>query len=946
MSMTARFSTGRRVQIFAATLITAIVCCASTCKAEDKSELIQRQAAEKLFALKVLPLLKTKCFGCHGQDEEDVRGDYNLLTRDNMIKGGESEEIALVPGSPKDSPLFRSILWEDSEMPPKESDRLTDQETEYVRKWIKAGAPWPNQERQLEIQQEEWTVRKNEDGIIVDTSGGTSTDWTYRRYAEADIWSFQPLKNVTIPDSPKGQHPIDAFINAKLKDAKLVAAKQTDKRTLIRRATLDLTGLPPTSEQIKNFINVSTANSADGNFDQAWSTLVDQLIDSPHYGERWGQHWLDVVRYADTSGFSNDYERSNAWRYRDYVIRSFNDDKPFNQFVIEQIAGDELRPEDPEAVIATGMLRMGPWGTAMIPQPEARQIYLDDLVHNVGQAFLAMPMRCCKCHDHKFDPVPTRDYYRMYSAFATTQPAEISTKFLPSENRDGFNEKRKLVKELLDYARSEQQKIQDKQEAAAKAWYVAHNLPYKKENARKNDPEDMKPPRHVGLTPEEKGMKKVREQDVWIWQRRLERYLPFAQAVYNGQDDFKNSRKLRKPKTIKTDWRPKNFILAGGSLEAPADQVSPGVLSATGLPATADSDTPWTITDKLEGRRTELAKWIAHDKNPLTARTIVNRIWQYHFGKGIVSTANNFGVKGGKPTHPELLDWLTTDFIQNGWKIKRMHRLIMTSQTYQRSSRPVDQSQQDAADPNNDLLATFPARRLTAEELRDGMLMISGELNRELGGVPIMPEINMEVALQPRMIQFSIAPAHQPSRTPSERNRRTIYAYRVRGQADPMLEIMNQPNPNESCDMRDSAAVTPQAFTLLNSDVMTDRSIAFAQRIQKEQPEASVKWIARAIELAFGRKTTADEQVRLMKYLLEMREYHQQHEPETIDYPTQVVRSLVEEFTGEPFEFIEKLNVYEDYVPDAKPWTVDADTRALADVCLLLLNSNEFMYVY
>lgn len=944
--MTARFSQCRSQQTFTAALIATVICCSTSSNAQDKVAILNNPAAERLFALKVLPLLKTKCFGCHGQDPDDVRGDYDLLTRDAMIKGGESEEVAVVPGEPAESPLYQSILWEGSEMPPKESDRLTEEETEYVRKWIEAGAPWPGKARQLEIQQEEWTVRENEDGIIVETSGGTSTDWTYRRYQEADIWGFQPLKDVTVPRTSADQHPIDAFIDAKVDQAEIIAAKQADQRTLIRRATLDLTGLPPTPEQITDFANSSTSNA-----DTAWSDLVDQLIESPHYGERWGQHWLDVVRYADTSGFSNDYERSNAWRYRDYVIRSFNEDKPFNEFVMEQIAGDELRPEDPEAIIATGMLRMGPWGTAMIPQPEARQIYLDDLVHNVGQAFLAMPMRCCKCHDHKFDPVPTRDYYRMYSAFATTQPAEISAEFLPGENRNGFDEKRKLVKELLEYAKSEQKQIQDKQEAAAKAWYADHNLPYKKENARKSDPEDMKPPRHVGLTPEEKGMKKVREQDVWIWQRRLERYQPLAQAVYSGHDDFKNGRKLRKPKAIKTDWRPQNFILAGGSLEAPADEVAPGVLSATGLPAALDTSAaktndPWIITDHLEGRRTQLATWIADDRNPLTARTMVNRIWQYHFGKGLVKTANNFGVKGSKPTHPELLDWLTADFIQNGWKIKRLHRLIMTSNTYRRSSRPVDQSQQDAADPNNDLLATFPARRLTAEELRDSTLLISGELNPDMGGVPIMPEINMEVALQPRMIQFSIAPAHQPSRTPAERNRRTIYAYRVRGQADPMLEIMNLPNPNESCDMRDSAAVTPQAFTLLNSDVMTDRSIAFAQRIQREQPEDPATWIQRAIELAFGRQVGADEQMRLAKYLNQMREYHQQHKPEPVEYPKQVVRSLVEEFTGEPFEFIEKLNVYEDYVPDAKPWTVDANTRALADVCLLLFNSNEFLYVY
>lgn len=897
--------------------------------------------ADRLFTLRVLPVMKEKCFGCHGNDPDDIRGDYNMMTREALIAGGETGDPAIVPGKPDESPLYSAIMWEDSEMPPKETDRLSEEETEHFRHWIEAGAPWPAEEVQREIQKEKWKVKENEDGLIIDHSGGTSEDWTYRRYQAEDIWAFQSVNDVQLElDSPE-QNPIDYFIDKKLAEAGIASAKPADARTLIRRATYDLTGLPPTPEATSEFIRATESNPK-----AAWKQLVDQLLESDHYGERWAQHWLDVVRYADTSGFSNDYERSNAWRYRDYVIRSFNNDKPFNTFVLEQLAGDELRPDDPEAKIATGMLRMGPWGTQMIPQPEARQIYLDDLVHNVGQSFLSMPMRCCKCHDHKFDPMPTRDYYRMYATFATTQPAEIEVPFLPEENLDGTEEKKKLVKELLDYAREKKNAIIDKQEAAAKAWYAENGLPYKNEKDRMKDPEDQKPPRHVGLTYEEQGKKKVREQDVWIWERRMERYKPMVQGVYNGQDDWKNGRKLRVAKEIKKDWRPKNFILAGGSLEAKGDAVKPGVLSPVGLPANPQAEDPWAITDELEGRRLAFAKWVADDRNPLTARSIVNRIWQYHFGKGIVKTANNFGVKGSKPTHPELLDWLTKDFVENGWKIKRLHRMIMNSDVYRRSGKPVDAAKQAAADPDNALLASWQPRRLTAEELRDSTLLISGELNPEMGGVPIMPEINMEVALQPRMIQFSIAPAHQPSRTPAERNRRTIYAYRVRGQADPMLEIMNQPNPNESCEMRDSAAVTPQAFTLLNSDTMTDRSIALALRVQKELPGDAEAQVGRAIRLAFNRFATDDEKSNLVSYLKEMQAYHRENEPEEVEYPTQVVRSLVEEFTGEPFEFIEKLNVYEDYVPDPKPWTVSAETRALADVCLLLMNSNEFLYVY
>ena len=937
------------VQLLSIAVIVAVA--GVECPAAEAEEPRGELSANRLFTLEVLPLLKEKCFGCHGNDPKDIRGDYDLLTREGMLKGGESGETSLVPGKPEESPLYQAVLWEGLEMPPKENDRLTKEETDLIRDWIEAGAPWPNAETQLQIKKQEWSVRENEDGIIVDTSGGLADDWTYRRYQPEDIWAFQPVRQVDVSQLLDGQNPIDFFIGRKINNAGLTAAAEADPRTLIRRVTYDLTGLPPSPRDVAEFQKAWQDDSS-----RAWSDLIDRLLKSDHFGERQAQHWLDVVRYADTAGFSNDYERSNAWRYRDYVIRSFNNDKPFNDFVVEQLAGDELRPDDPEALIATGFLRMGPWGTAMIPKEEARQIFLDDLVHNVGQTFLAMPLRCCKCHDHKFDPIPTRDYYSLYAAFSATQPAELDAAFLPDENRNGFDEKRRLVEDLLAYAQSELAVVDNRQEAAAKQWYAEHNLPYKNEKDRRDDPEDMKPPRHVGLTPEEQGIKKVREQDVWIWERRLERYQPMVQSVYNGQPaNFVNSRKLRQPEKVNGKWRPESFILAGGALEAPLDAAKPGVLSATSLAVNPGSKTPWQITEDQTGRRLALAKWITSNDNPLTARVIVNRVWQSHFGKGLVKTANSFGSKGSRPSHPELLDWLTADFIEHGWKLKRLQRLILSSEAYRRSGRPADAKQQATVDPNNELLASFPPRRLTAEELRDSTLLVSGELNREMGGVPIMPEINLEVALQPRMIQFSIAPAHQPSRTPAERNRRTIYTYRVRGQADPFLEIMNLPNPNESCELRDSASVTPQAFTLLNSDVMTDRSIAFALRLigdRDRQPDAApsaqndADLIQQAVQVAFSRPATAAEQAALADYLAEMRTYHQSHEPQAVEYPTQVTRSLVEEFTGEPFEFIEKLNVYEDYVADAKPWTVDADTRALADVCLLLLNSNEFLYVY
>ena len=470
---------------------------------------------------------------------------------------------------------------------------------------------------------------------------------------------------------------------------------------------------------------------------------------------------------------------------------------------------------------------------------------------------------------------------------------------------------------------------------------------YISEKDRKDLPDDVKPPRYVGLDHVEQGQLKVREQDEWIWNRRLERYKPMAQSVYNGGDvDFKwnGARKLR----IQEDPTvPESFILTGGALEARGEKVRPGVLSAIGVPVDgAPAEDPFSLPEGLEGRRLALAKWVADPRNPLTTRSIVNRIWQYHFGKPLAGNPNNFGAKGKKPTHPKLLDWLAAVFVEKGWSIKSMHRTIMTSRVYRQAGMHPQLEALRAKDPDNELLAYFPPRRLTAEEIRDSLLSITGELVSDShGGLPIKPEINMEVALQPRMIQFSLAPAYQPSPTPELRNRRTIYAYRVRGMADPFLEIFNQPNPNDSCEMRDVASVSPQVFTLLNSDVITDRSVAFALSLEDESSDLGSQ-IRHGFVRALGREPDTSEVRRMETYVREMRAYHAGITPEPVRFPTRITRSLVEEFSGEPFEYEEILPVFENYQPDAKPADVSADTRALADFCLLLFNSNEFVHVY
>ncbi len=915
------------------------------------------------FTLKVLPLLKAKCFTCHGDDPKKIKGELNMLSREGLLKGGEESDKVLVPGKADASSMFVAMTWADSdlEMPPKENDRLTKEQIELVRAWIDAGAPWPSEAEQKQHREAEWAVVSNADGVILKTSGGLADEWTYRRYQPEDVWGFMPVRK---PGLPSKAHPVDHFIQTKLTSTKVESAPQADPLTLIRRATFDLIGLPPTPEDIHAFQIAWKWDKT-----KAWSDLIDRLLASPHYGERWAQHWLDVTRYADTGGMANDFERSNMWRYRDYVIRSLNQDKPYDRFVLEQLAGDQLADAavrqrggdvaatrqsgdytelEAEKIVASGFLRLGPWDNAMVKDEEARQIYRDDLVNALGQTFLATTLRCFKCHDHKFDPLPTRDYYRIYAAISGVQMAERPLRFLPEEKRAGFAEGQAHVGRMLAYASSEKRKIVNKRETAARAWYAEHQLPYKDADARQKDPDEMKPTRNVGLDHVAEGQLKVREQDEWIWERALERYQPMVQSVYDGPDakfTFKSARSLRLPATVNASWRPETSIFMGGALEAPGERVQPGVLSALGLSVEAPEGDPYVLPEDLTNRRLGLAKWIADPRNPLTTRSIVNRLWQYHFGKAIVGTPNNFGVKSAKPTHPELLDWLAADFVEHGWTMKRIHKLIMMSQAYQMATGHPQMAKLKNDDPNNDLFAYFPTRRLTAEEMRDSMLHITGELNPALGGLPIMPEMNMEVALQPRMIQFSLAPAFQPSPTPAERNRRSIYAYRVRGQADPFLEVFNQPNPNDSCDLRDSASVSPQAFTMMNSDLITDRAIAFALRVQKETqtPEAQIN---RSFQLALGRSPSAVELTRLTTYLGEMKEYHRGVQPKPVTYPTRITRSLVEEFSGKIFEYEEILPAFENYVPDKKPADVSAETRALADVCLALFNSPEFTYLY
>lgn len=887
---------------------------------------------QQALAQSAVSVLRVRCFGCHGEGQS-LEGNLDLRSRSGILQGGDSGP-AVVPGQPENSSIFQAVLRTgELSMPPKEQNKLAAAEIETLRRWIEQGAVWPEEKPK----EEPWHTPKS-GGITIATSGGTSRDWTNRRYDPGDIWAFQPIQRYPVPweslEASRRQHPIDAFLQRRLQAAGLKSAQPADPRIFIRRATLGLTGLPPTPEEVADFLQDEAP--------RAYGRLIDRLLDSPHYGEQMARHWLDVVRYADTSGFANDYERPNAWRYRDYVIRSFNADRPYDRFVVEQLAGDELDPDDPEMLIAVGFLRMGPWEhTGMSVAAVTRQQYLDDVTNSVGVTFLGQALRCARCHDHKFDPVPTRDYYRIQAVFTPVQFADRVAPYQPDENTSGFDEARERTERLLQETKDFLASIRKKNRDAIAAFMKERGI-----DSLDDLPAEERPKRHFGLTALEMSLEKIYNKRRDYYERELKRYEPYAYSVYSGP-----FREIRSNKAV--HLMPKNlkgrvadvFILAGGALDRPGDKVTPGVLSAVAGSNDAISPTAWnTIPESTVGRRLAFAQWLASPNNTLTARVIVNRVWQIHFGTGLVATPNNFGKMGQRPTHPELLDWLATWFMDHGWSIKRLNRLIMTSAAYQQSTRHADLAQIREIDPNNRLLARFPTRRLAAEEIRDSMLAITGELNPEMGGPGIYPEINWEVARQPRHIMGSVAPAYQPSARPEQRHRRTIYAFRYRTLADPLLEVFNQPSSDVSCERRDETTVTPQVFALFNGQFVHDRALALAARLQRES-ETLDGQIERGFQLVFGRVPTENEMSSCRNHVLEMREYHQGHPPVEVPIPTSVTRQMVEELTGETFEWTEELDVMKDYIPDLKPWDTSAETRALAELCLVLLNSNEFMYI-
>ena len=924
--------------------------------------------AEVHFIRRVEPLLARRCLACHGQDQGKVLGGLDLTSRAGLQAGGDSGETLIDPSDAEKSPLLRAVLRNDdvwSAMPPKENDRLTDSEVATLRLWITSGAVWPEAERLKELRD---LVSRDEEkaGVRVATSGGLSPEWTNRQYAPADLWAYQPI-------SRSERLEIDSLIEAELAKRELTAAPPADRRTLIRRVTLDLVGLPPGHREVDAFVSDPRAD------DVVVAELVDRLLASPHYGERMAQHWLDVTRYADSAGFANDYERGSAWRYRDYVVRSFNADKPYDRFVIEQIAGDEWAAANPdlperdriEATLATGFLRMGPWELTGMEVPRiARQRFLDDVTDLVGQAFLGQMLQCARCHDHKFDPVPTRDYYAIQACFATTQLAEQAIAFLPEERSEAPGAEADIERRINDFA-AELVRLDAKQVERGHAWLRDRGLSPERfdsalEQARQNAndlrfgrtydaarsilqrqkaPDDEIPPRYPEFTPQEFGAERVARKGIERLRWVADRYEPFAHTVYAGAT--RDLKTVNAPLRVPADrWKgtvEESHILAGGDPFSPTVAVRPGVLTAT--VAATKTVAAAAIPAEREGRRLALANWIVSQDQPLAARVMVNRIWQWHFGQGLAGNPNNFGATGKKPTHPELLDALASEFIRSGWSVKSLHRKILLSRAYRRgSSHPVGDRLAER-DPQGTSYAVFRPRRLSAEELRDAMLAASGELVTTVGGPPIRPEINPEAGLQPRQVMGTFAEAWRPSRTPAERNRRTLYALKLRGLRDPFVEVFDAPSPELSCEARLTSTVAPQAFALFNSEAVFLRALALAAAVSKSTPD-----LGEAVDQMYlrclGRRPDAREKELALAHVAAMRQRHTSLRFTRPVRSAEIVRDAVEENTGERFSFVERLDDPAAYVPDLHPADAPAETRALAELGLVLLNTSEFVYVY
>ncbi len=756
-------------------MIFALLCVALA--AEDASRpAVPDTPAEQVrfFETKVRPVLVEHCLNCHGREKQ--WGALRLDSRAALLKGGDSG-AAVVPGKPDESLLIRAIRHTDDELKMPESGKLADAEIADLTRWVESGAVFPEM------------VKVSE------------------RTRDPNHWAFQPPVERPLPevrDAAWIRSPVDQFILAGLEARQLAPTVQADKRTLIRRVTFDLTGLPPTPAEIDAFL----ADERPG----AFSAVVDRLLETTAYGERWGRYWLDVARYADSNGFDENIAHGNAWRYRDYVVSAFIRDKPFNQFLTEQLAGD-LLPADNEAerheqLIATGFISIGPKVLAEVNQPKMHMDIVDEQIDTVGRVFMGLTLGCARCHDHKFDPIETVDYYGLAGVFKSTKTMDTYTKVARwHENELQTPQADAIRTEYQTKLAALKKTVEDFVAAADKA-------------AKDGLAADAKPPEKLEtIYPEatKAELAKLREQLA-----ALEKEAPEYPSAMGVMED----------------------TVIDVAVHVRGNPLKLGAVVPRHTPPVVRGPQPPGFAAAESGRK-QLAAWLTDPHHPLTARVAVNRIWRWHFGTGLVRSTDNFGLLGERPTHPELLDWLALRFIADGWSMKALHRLLLNSSVYQQGSTPAEATL--TSDPENRFYSRFNLRRLEAEAVRDSLLAVSGQLDRTMGG-SLLKIKNRGYFFDHTSIDT----------TDYSSLRRSLYLPVVRNNVYDLFQLLDFPDPAVPTGDRATTTVAPQALLMLNSDFVMQAADGLAKQVLALEGTDEQR-LNRAAAIVYGRAFTPAE---------------------------------------------------------------------------------------
>jgi hypothetical protein len=865
---------------------------------------LQPSGRELTFERDVRPILKKHCFMCHGEGEK-TKGGVDLRLRRFMVKPSEEGHLPIVPGKPEESELIQ--LVREGEMPQK-AKPLAPAEIATLEKWVAQGAK---------------TVRPEPETVPT----------IFITEEEREFWAFQPLKNPPVPTvkaADRVRTPIDAFVLAKLESTGLGLSPDADQRTLIRRVYLDLTGIPPTPEEIELYLSDIGKD--------AYERMVERALASPQYGERWGRHWLDVAGYADSDGYTDtDPVRAWAFKYRDYVIRAFNADKPFDRFIQEQLAGDEmvkqpyraLKPEDVDKLTATGFLRTVPDGTAAAPaeqQPIARNAVVAETIKVVSSSLLGITVGCAQCHDHRLDPVPQIDYYRMRAIF---EPALDTAKWRVPAAR--------LVSLMSDADRAIAAEIEKeaKEIDAARLKKAEEFITEALERELAKKPEELRDqlrqayrtelkkrtPAQVTLLKAHPTVNNLSSGSLYLYDRiygakradELKKMTEEAAEVRKRKPPEEFIPVLSEPPAVPA---PATFLFYRGDIGQPREKLTPGELTIlAGLrPTEIPEDDPALPTT---GRRLAFAKHLTDGRHPLTTRVLVNRAWHHHFGRGIVGSLGDFGSIGERPTHPELLDWLANRFVQDGWSMKKLHRLILSSSVYRQVS--TRDPQKEKIDPDNYLLGRMNIRRLEAETIRDAMLAASGKLNRKMFGppVPIMTDEEGQIVVGVDTNDTAGRPTNKFVSLNGEEFRRSLYIQNRRSKPLGMLETFDMPRMEPNCEIRNASTVAPQSLAMMNGEFTLAQAKFLAERVVREAgplPEAQVK---RAWLLALGAEPTGKELKGALAFL----------------------KKQTEQFTAEPYKPAAPL-------PKSKePPPSEPAPLALATFTQALLTTNAFLYI-